>query len=233
MSQYGSPPDPEQPGSTPPPPPNPYGSAPQDPTGAPPQPPNPYGAPPQQPANPYGEAPNPYGAGPAYGGQTAPMPTGGYAPWIKRVGAYFIDGIIGAIAAIPLWIGYAILLSHIHTTTNPDGSTTSHMSGGSGAAIVLILVGVVTSLAFAIWNVFIRQGRTGYTIGKGVLGIRLLDENTGQPIGALMAFLRQLVHTLDSLACYVGWLWPLWDRKSQTFADKIMHTVVVNQPQGS
>jgi len=48
-----------------------------------------------------------------------------------------------------------------------------------------------------------------------------------------MSFLRQLVHILDSLACYIGWLWPLWDAKSQTFADKIMNTVVVNasQPQ--
>jgi hypothetical protein len=35
---------------------------------------------------------------------------------------------------------------------------------------------------------------------------------------------------LDSLACYVGWLWPIWDSKRQTFADKIMKTVVVRQP---
>jgi uncharacterized RDD family membrane protein YckC len=242
MSQYGSPPDPEQPGTTPPTPPGGSG-APQDPYAAPPPPQNPYGAAPADPygapppaaANPYGAAPaNPYGGTPAYGGaQTAPMPTGGYAPWIKRVGAYLIDGLLGALAAIPLWIGYAILLSHIHTTTNADGTTTSHMSGGGGASIILILIGIVTSLGFAIWNQFIRQGRTGYSIGKGVLGIKLIDENTGAPVGALMAFLRQIVHVLDSLACYIGWLWPLWDRKSQTFADKIMHTVVVNQPQGS
>ncbi len=38
-----------------------------------------------------------------------------------------------------------------------------------------------------------------------------------------------LAHFLDSLACYVGWLWPLWDPKRQTFADKIMSTVVVEQ----
>ena len=70
-----------------------------------------------------------------------------------------------------------------------------------------------------------------------LLFIKRLDElqtlkeaksaRTGQPIGALMTFARQLVHLLDALACYIGYLWPLWDAKRQTFADKIMSTVVI------
>jgi len=36
-----------------------------------------------------------------------------------------------------------------------------------------------------------------------------------------------------SLLCYLGWFWPIWDRKRQTFADKIMRTVVVIQPADS
>jgi uncharacterized RDD family membrane protein YckC len=239
MSQYGSPPDPDQPGSTPPTPPGGSG-APQDPYAAPPPAPNPYGGEPQDPyaapppaPNPYGGAPaNPYGNTPAYGGaQPASMPVGGYAPWLKRVGAYLIDGILGFVAALPLVVGYVILFSKSTTTTDVNGVQHVHFHQ-SGAALVLILIGLLTALAFLIWNAFIRQGRTGYTIGKGVLGIKLVDENTAQPIGALMAFLRQLLHILDSF-CYIGYLWPLWDAKSQTFADKIMHTVVVNQPQGS
>ena len=43
-------------------------------------------------------------------------------------------------------------------------------------------------------------------------------------------FVRQLAHIVDSLVCYLGWLWPLWDSKNQTFADKIMSTVVIIQP---
>ena len=41
--------------------------------------------------------------------------------------------------------------------------------------------------------------------------------------------MRCLAHFVDSIACYVGWLWPLWDAKKQTFADKIMGTVVVKR----
>ena len=67
-------------------------------------------------------------------------------------------------------------------------------------------------------------------VPKGIIGIKLIGESTGQPIGALMAFVRQLAHFLDSLLCYIGYLWPLWDDKRQTFADKILSTVVVRQP---
>ena len=39
-------------------------------------------------------------------------------------------------------------------------------------------------------------------------------------------FLRQLCHYLDG-AVYIGYLWPLWDPMRQTFADKLMKTVVI------
>ena len=32
----------------------------------------------------------------------------------------------------------------------------------------------------------------------------------------------------DSIICYIGWLFPLWDSKRQTLADKIMKTVVID-----
>lgn len=229
MSQYGPPPDqpdPNQPPQDPygaPPPPNPYGAPQQDPYGAAPQSPqNPYGGS----ANPYGGTPNPYGGSPnantyASGG------SGNYAPWISRVGAYLVDAILAAIAGLPLWIGYGILIGSSSTTTDPiTGKTTTHMSGG-GAALILVLVGLVTYIAFWVWNVCIKQGRTGQTIGKGLLAIKLVGRD-GLPIGGGLSFVRQLAHFLDSIACYVGWLWPLWDSKKQTFADKIMGTVVVN-----
>jgi uncharacterized RDD family membrane protein YckC len=230
MSQYGSPPDPDQPGSTPPTPPGGSG-APQDPYAAPPPAQNPYGSAPQDPYGAPPPVPNPYGGAPAYGGQTAQVPAGGYAGWIKRVAAYLLDGVLGFVAGLPLVVGYVMLFSNATTTTDADGVKHLHLHS-SAASVPLIVIGVITSVAFWIWNICIRQGRTGYTIGKGVLGIKLIDENTSQPIGGGMSFLRQIVHILDGF-CYLGYLWPLWDRKSQTFADKIMHTVVINQPKAT
>ena len=47
-----------------------------------------------------------------------------------------------------------------------------------------------------------------------------------------MAFVRDIAHILDSIICGlpIGWLWPLWDAKRQTWADKVMKTVVVTTP---
>ena len=37
--------------------------------------------------------------------------------------------------------------------------------------------------------------------------------------------MRQIAHYVDQFVCYLGYLWPLWDDKRQTLADKIMGTV--------
>jgi hypothetical protein len=42
-----------------------------------------------------------------------------------------------------------------------------------------------------------------------------------------MAFGRDVCHILDSIVCYVGFLFPLWDAKRQPLAGKIVRTVVV------
>lgn len=199
-----------------------YGNPPQDPNAQP------------NPAQPDPAQPNPYGQQPAYGqpayGQPAygSAPAANYALWPKRVGAYLIDGLLGAVAGFPLWIGYGILAASAKTTTAADGTVSTSLNGG-GIGFLLIFIGVLSSLAFFIWNTCLKGGKTGYSIGKGVLGIKLIGEQTGQPIGAGMAFVRQIAHILDSF-CYIGYLWPLWDPKRQTFADKIMNSIVINQP---
>lgn len=41
---------------------------------------------------------------------------------------------------------------------------------------------------------------------------------------------RRIAHVLDGLVCYLGHLWPLWDKKRRTFSGKVMSTVVVQGP---
>jgi uncharacterized RDD family membrane protein YckC len=195
--------------------------APHDPTGDPSGPggygqPNPYAAAALEAANPYATL-------------RADRPTfgfGGYAGWFTRVGAYLIDQILGLLAGAPLWVGYLVLLSNTSTTTNPDGTATTHYSGSAAGPIFLIAVGAVTSLAFYIWNICIRQGRTGASVGKSVLAIRLVNSDL-QPIGAGWSFLRSILHIVDAIPCYLGYLWPIWDSKKQTFADKILSSYVI------
>jgi uncharacterized RDD family membrane protein YckC len=84
-------------------------------------------------------------------------------------------------------------------------------------------------IGVTISNRYVRARRTSQSWGKKVLGTRLVRESDGQPIGAGMAFLRDLAHIVDGFL-YLGYLWPLWDPKRQTFAGKICSTVVLARP---
>ena len=153
----------------------------------------------------------------------------GYATWLSRVGAALVDGFAGAVAAAPFYAGYVSLLgSHLSSTENPDGTTTVHVTGSIGLPVTLMVVGSLTWLAFFVWNVCLRQGRTGQTVGKTILGIRMVSRSEGRPIGPVLSFVRYLCHLVDSLVCGLGYLWPLWDAQRQTWGDKIMSTVVIH-----
>src|SRR6266545_1787584 len=90
------------------------------------------------------------------------------------------------------------------------------------------LLGLAYLGSFVLWiyNRAILQGRTGQSWGKKALNLRLVRMADGQPLGGLMCFVRDIVHVLDGI-CLIGYLWPLWDARRQTFADKIMNSVVL------
>ncbi|MEV7343205.1 RDD family protein [Streptomyces sp. NPDC093544] len=194
--------------------PNPYGQ-PQDPQqgqpgygypqqgqpgyGAPQTPP---GVPPQQGYG-YPQQPGyPQGGQPGYGypqqpGYGAQPP---YANWGQRFLGTLVDMLVFAVP-------YAIVI----------------VGGDNGA---LVAIGAIALIGLAIWQL-IQEGRTGQTVGKKALGIRLVREIDGQPLGVGMAFVRRLAHFLDGLPCYLGYLWPAWDAKKQTFADKVCSSIVI------
>jgi uncharacterized RDD family membrane protein YckC len=87
-----------------------------------------------------------------------------------------------------------------------------------------MLVPSVLLLAYDRWY---HAGRTGQSWGRQLMGIELVDAADGRPVGMRRAFLRDLAHLLDCLPCFLGWLWPFWDHRRQTFADKLTDTVVL------
>jgi uncharacterized RDD family membrane protein YckC len=190
----------------------------------------PYAQPPY-PQQPYSQAPygqQPY-AQPYPGGYPgAAVPVYPYAPWLRRVGAYLIDFLPSYIAMIPFYIGYFFWVTSLAQQSNLDPGELPDLTAGIAWMSVGGLL-LLAALGWQIYNRWIVAGRTGQSLGKRVLKIKLVAEATGQPIGALNAFLRDLLHILDGIA-YVGYLWPLWDDKRQTFADKLMKTVVPDAP---
>jgi len=180
---------------------------------APPLPPAPYGQAPSGPA-PYGQAP--YGQAAAAG--TTRLPE--LAHWGLRVGAWVIDALL---AYAVLMVAAVISLATSTTGVDSFGTpTTSPTALGT----ILVILGYGAAIGIWIWNRVLTQGRTGQTVGKRALKIRLMLESTGQPVGPGLALGRDVAHIVDGIGD-IGFLWPLWDPKKQTFADKICSTVVV------
>jgi uncharacterized RDD family membrane protein YckC len=141
-----------------------------------------------------------------------------WAGWHLRVGAYLIDFGV----QLPF-----VVVSVILSVVVQDPTT------GTGVQLfcgLLGLVNAVASLVFGCWNAFVRQGRRGATIGKQCFGLLVISTYDARPIGVPMTIVRYFAHILDALPLCVGYLWPLWDAKRQTFADKLVHTAVLQLP---
>ena len=83
-------------------------------------------------------------------------------------------------------------------------------------------------VGFAVFLYFgYLTGTTGQTPGRKVVGIKVLREADGQVLGAGGGIGRGFLHILDALPLLLGFFWPIWDKKKQTFADKIIKSVVV------
>jgi uncharacterized RDD family membrane protein YckC len=92
--------------------------------------------------------------------------------------------------------------------------------GDSLAALLSI------ALPFAYYGYF-EGSASGQTLGKRALSIRVIDFNTGGPIGFGRGLLRYLGKIISGIPFALGYLWMLWDREKQTWHDKIATTVVV------
>ena len=125
-------------------------------------------------------------------------------------------------------VGMGIAAPNAPTTTRAGTVINPGNPGMMGIGFLLVGIGVLYMMGMGIYNHIIKQGKTGQTFGKARRGLRLVHQDTGQLIGTGQTFVRQLAHMVDGIA-YVGYLWPLWDPMRQTFADKIMKTVVVKE----
>jgi uncharacterized RDD family membrane protein YckC len=162
------------------------------------------------------------------------LPTESYTPWVTRVLAYLIDFIPAGVL-----IGIGTLIQALTTQQSCVSDITQYsvnqycVNQPSGIGVLVYWLTVLGAIAYLVWNYGYRQGTTGSSIGKSVLKFKVVSEVTGQPIGFGMSVVRQIAHFVDSLICGLGYLFPLWDAKRQTLADKIMTTVCLPIEEGA
>lgn len=138
------------------------------------------------------------------------------ASWGRRLAALLADGAI---------LG-SVVLATLVATGIPLEDVNSTILEGSSLALILIFV-----LPKAIYDTALIGSRN-QTFGKMALHIKVVDEvDRVTPIGYVRAFTRWLstafLWALFTVPGVVDHLWPLRDRRRQTFHDKFARSVVV------
>lgn len=134
--------------------------------------------------------------------QAAPV----LASWPARAGAFALDAVLGAaVIAVMALLGYAARANWT----------------------LWVYAGLATLAAAAILvNRWLLPSITGWSLGRSLFSIRVERVPAGVPAGMGRLILRDFAHLLDTVAVFLGWLWPLWDPRHRTFADLLLHTEV-------
>jgi uncharacterized RDD family membrane protein YckC len=175
-------------------------------------------------------------------GQTARDPA--LAEWWQRLLARLIDGVILVILTSPLW--FPVLLSLFRRVQRlagqyPDlsqpaaaqafNTSLSQMLTGMTGTFLLLGLGVA---AVSFGYDWLQHGLWGQTIGKRVMGTKVVTADTRAPVSGQAAGTRAAVYALVPAVPSVGALfalineaWLLWDPRRQCLHDKAARTVVV------
>jgi uncharacterized RDD family membrane protein YckC len=189
----------------------------------------------------YGE--RGYGAA----GDPAARPTArdpALAEWWQRLLARLVDGVILVILTSPLWVTALLslfrrvqrLASQYPDLSQPAAAQAfntgvSQMLTGMTGTFLLLGLGVA---AVSFGYDWLQHGLWGQTIGKRVMGTKVVTADTRAPVSGQAACGRAAVYALVPAVPSVGALfalinesWLLWDPRRQCLHDKAVRTVVV------
>jgi uncharacterized RDD family membrane protein YckC len=85
--------------------------------------------------------------------------------------------------------------------------------------IVALVIGVGYFVYF--WT------SSGQTIGKMVMGLKVVSAESGELLDPGTAVLRYVGYIVSSIPMYLGFFWVLWDPNKEGWHDKIAKTRVI------
>jgi uncharacterized RDD family membrane protein YckC len=182
-----------------------------------------------------------YGQSPVQYPPPVPVGPSGHrlAEFSDRLLARIIDGLIvgvvgGIITAPVAIIAVIYLLGRLPTATRVNGELAGPAVDPTEFLLVLLGVfAVVLVMTFVINYVYDVEMmfRSGQTIGKRVMRIRVLPVDPGRTLTRAMAFKRYAVTVASAFVPGLGWvdgLWQLWDKPwRQCLHDKFAQTLVI------
>lgn len=106
----------------------------------------------------------------------------------------------------------------------------------AGFLLEWFLLVITLVIGWLIWSLFFTF-RNGQTPAKQVLGMRCVKLRTNGTASWGTMFLREfiakaVIYVLAELTLGIVYFWLLWDKNNQELWDKMVGTIVVNDPQG-
>lgn len=131
----------------------------------------------------------------------------------RRVLATIVDAIVFSVF---FWV-----MSMLFGTTTAEGGQVGFSLGGLPSLLSFIVV-------FAYY--MLLEGYLGQTLGKMLLGIKVVREDNGDVPGLGAAALRTLLRIIDGLFFYlVAFVSVLASQKNRRLGDMVAHTLVVRK----
>lgn len=171
---------------------------------------------------------------PGYAAFTPHNPGTNFGPLASfgtRLGAWLIDSILYSLAlaaaAIP---GIVLTFSAFDECSGSQRDNEFECLGDELQAGALLGGILLIGLAFLfIAFIYIRAlANTGQSWGRKAVGVKVIDERTGEPPGWGKAIGRTaFAWFISAQIFYIGYLWMLWDERKQTLHDKVAGTHVI------
>ena len=185
-----------------------------------PPPPGYPGYPPQGYGQPYGTMPPPppgmYASDPVPGGRKAGMGA--------RFGGYVLDYFIVSVPSFV--IGFASGGLTKDTVSTSCDSFTGSCTTTHSFDIGFVPIGLTVAISLLYFGYMV--GVRTQTLGHMAAGIRVVDVNTGNPIGFWRGVLRWIVLGLTGALCTLGFWSPFFDSvRRQGWHDKSANAVVI------
>jgi uncharacterized RDD family membrane protein YckC len=133
---------------------------------------------------------------------------------LRRFCAIMLDGLLPMLIFLPIGIVGAIVFQGTPTETSLTIAI---------FMLMLTYVGLMsyTAVVLAMWAY-------GLTPGKWMLGIGVVHQETGVPVGFWRMALRQVIgQWVAAIVCYLGFIWAIFDARKQGWHDKIAKTLVI------
>jgi uncharacterized RDD family membrane protein YckC len=131
----------------------------------------------------------------------------------RRVLAIIVDGLV---LGVLFWV-----MSLLFGSSSAEGGAVSASLGTLGTLLYAII-------AFAYFALL--EGNRGQTLGKMLLGIKVVREDNGEVPGLGAAAIRTVLRLIDGLFFYlVGFIAILISSKNQRLGDMAANTLVVRK----